>query len=162
MDHRRLDLPRARPPMRRGLKLITYHDGRRDLIAARAAPYEKGTESAVRYPDPPHCIASLQLTVLQDNSPLPPHTHDIRIRVFECRACAAVRGCYLVEQLTASWLYSASGPDTAPHFQSPSHRGPRARLSCNMRRWPPPQRSFSPLLIGGRARGADIGHVPLL
>ena len=25
--------------------------------AARAAPYEKGTESAVRYPDPPHCIA---------------------------------------------------------------------------------------------------------
>src|ERR1019366_8662853 len=44
--------------------------------AARAAPYEKGTESAVRYPDPPHCIASLQLTVLQDNSPLPPHTHD--------------------------------------------------------------------------------------
>src|ERR1035438_3638284 len=47
--------------------------------AARAAPYEKGTESAVRYPDPPHCIASLQLTVLQDNSPLPPHTHAIRI-----------------------------------------------------------------------------------
>src|ERR1035438_10107132 len=43
--------------------------------AARAAPYEKGTESAVRYPDPPHCIASLQLTVLQDNSPLPPQTH---------------------------------------------------------------------------------------
>src|ERR1039458_9606548 len=85
MDHRRLDLPRARPPMRRGLKLITYHDGRRDLIAARAAPYEKGTESAVRYPDPPHCIASLQLTVLQDNSPLPPHTHDIRIRGFAVR-----------------------------------------------------------------------------
>ena len=53
--------------------------------AARAAPYEKGTESAVRYPDPPHCIASLQLTVLQDNSPLPPHTHDIRIRGFAVR-----------------------------------------------------------------------------
>ena len=38
-------LPRARPPMRRGLKLKTTEAARYNQTAARAAPYEKGTET---------------------------------------------------------------------------------------------------------------------
>src|ERR1019366_420387 len=43
-------------------------------------------------------------------------------------------------------------PIRYPMFQSPSHRGPRARpIHCSI--YSPPFASFSPLLIGGRARG---------
>ena len=37
--------PRARPPMRRGLKLQFLGGSRNLANAARAAPYEKGTET---------------------------------------------------------------------------------------------------------------------
>ena len=37
--------PRARPPMRRGLKPLPGGTGANTRCAARAAPYEKGTET---------------------------------------------------------------------------------------------------------------------
>ena len=40
-----LTVPRARPPMRRGLKLTVTSILPRAVVAARAAPYEKGTET---------------------------------------------------------------------------------------------------------------------
>src|ERR1019366_1105908 len=41
-------VPRARPPMRRGLKLLYVLPGAGEFLgAARAAPYEKGTETQV-------------------------------------------------------------------------------------------------------------------
>ena len=40
-------------------------------------------------------------------------------------------------------------------FQSPSHRGPRARLAAQIADIEQ-KLSFSPLLIGGRARGATV------
>ena len=40
--------PRARPPMRRGLKHTSASPSVISALAARAAPYEKGTETFVR------------------------------------------------------------------------------------------------------------------
>ena len=42
-------MPRARPPMRRGLKLCLRGLCRPAPAAARAAPYEKGTETLDEY-----------------------------------------------------------------------------------------------------------------
>ena len=41
--------PRARPPMRRGLKQRNLISTRQGTAAARAAPYEKGTETKDRH-----------------------------------------------------------------------------------------------------------------
>ena len=45
-------VPRARPPMRRGLKPDRCADGATAGIAARAAPYEKGTETSYQQGHP--------------------------------------------------------------------------------------------------------------